>query len=101
MSVPVNPLDRFRSYAYHHILVAAGSTEAIRAFTTGEGEVLKNLKLGQTAGGQGSEYYLVFDTRKNVIHRRNIQTSTYLHTNLECCLKHLTAENLRRFKFDC
>jgi len=65
MSVPVNPLDRFRSYAYHHILVAAGSTEAIRAFTTGEGEVLKNLKLGQTAGGQGSEYYLVFDTRKN------------------------------------
>ena len=62
MSVPVNPLDRFRSYAYHHILVAANSTESIRAMMDSDGESLKGLKLGEKAPGG---YVVVCDTRKN------------------------------------
>ena len=62
MSVPVNPLDRFRSHSYHHILVAASSTEAVRSMMDSGGESLKGLKLGEIAPGG---YVVICDTRKN------------------------------------
>ena len=65
MSKPANPLDKFRSYAYHHIVVATESTESIRDLVSAESTGFKNLKLGQKGGSDGSPYYLVFDTRKN------------------------------------
>lgn len=70
MSTPVNPLDKFRSYSYHHILLMAGSTEAIRKLTSNElsGNDLSDytgLKLGVAAGDENSPYYMVCDTRKN------------------------------------
>lgn len=71
MSTPANPLDRFRSYAYHHILMISNSTEAFRNFlnpTVGDssGSSLSNLKLGEkniVSGNSG--FYVICDTRKN------------------------------------
>ena len=74
MSNPVNPLDRFRSYSYHHILLVTNSTEAIRLLTNPslsdgeEQEILSTIKLGERIPVKGSEnsgYYMICDTRKN------------------------------------
>lgn len=65
MSTPTNPLDRFRSYAYHHIMLATESTEAIRELLKGGEAAFTDLRLGKPAGNATSPYYLVFDTRKN------------------------------------
>jgi hypothetical protein len=62
MSTPVNPLDKFRSYAYHHILIAASNTESLRSFLNGKAESVSNLKLGQKSK---DGYYVICDTRKN------------------------------------
>ena len=65
-----NPLDKYRSYAYHHVLVVANSTEAIRPLAN-PGVTLdqdlafyKDLKLGEPAGQENAPYFLVCDTRK-------------------------------------
>lgn len=74
MSIPANPLDRFRSYAYHHILLVSNSTEAIRLLTdptlTGDQEqqILSTIKLGERIPVNSSEtsgYFMICDTRKN------------------------------------
>ena len=65
-----NPLDKYRSYAYHHILVVAGSTEAIRPLADPSVTLdqdlafYKDIKLGEPAGAENAPYYLVCDTRK-------------------------------------
>lgn len=73
MSNPVNPLDKFRSYAYHHVLVAASSTEAVRTLTdvtlSNEQQFaqLQNLELGKKkmVPNSSSGYYMICDTRHN------------------------------------
>ena len=72
MSTPVNPLDRFRSYSYHHILMVSTNTESIRAIVNpetmpqGEQDVLSKLSLGNpiSIGNGNSTAYLLCDTRK-------------------------------------
>ena len=65
-----NPLDKYRSYAYHHILVVAGSTESIRPLADPSTSLdqdmafYKDIKLGEPAGAENAPYYLVCDTRK-------------------------------------
>lgn len=65
-----NPLDKYRSYAYHHILVMASSTEAIRPLADPKVTLdqdlafYKDLKLGEPSGSENAPYYLVCDTRK-------------------------------------
>lgn len=63
MSIPINPLDKFQSHAYHFILLAANNTESLRKLSDGRG-LLSNVataKLGDDIGG-GS--FLICDTRR-------------------------------------
>lgn len=74
MSLPANPLDKFRSYAYHHILIAADSTEAMRALTDPtlssdqQQDLFADLKLGEKIPVNGSAtagFFVICDTRQN------------------------------------
>lgn len=69
MSKPLNPLDKFRSFSYHHILVVANSTEAIRQLSDPtlsvqqSWDMFNGMKLGE-AKNPSAPYFLVCDTRK-------------------------------------
>ena len=72
MSIPANPLDRFRSYAYHHILLIANSTEVFRNFvnppasdTEAGSSSLSGLKIGEKNMVGNAGFYVICDTRKN------------------------------------
>lgn len=57
MSYPINPLDTYQSYSYHHFLIASNNTEVLRQIE--EQEIpfnsLARLKHGETVdGGEGS-----------------------------------------------
>lgn len=73
MSIPVNPLDKFRSYAYHHILIAADSTEAMRFLTDPamsdmqQQDLFSNLQLGKRCpiNGSSAGFFMICDTRQN------------------------------------
>lgn len=58
---PANPLDKFNSYSYHHILYAADSTEGIAAIQDGTPPL--ESQIDQPIGG--SNAYVVIDTRRN------------------------------------
>lgn len=68
-----NPLDKYRSYAYHHILLVANTTEGIK-------NVSNNNLLSKIAGKKLGEeidsgVYLIVDTRKTS--EFQIETLTY------------------------
>lgn len=70
-----NPLDKFQSYAFHHILMVAGTTEALRSIQTndinGSFDTAKfeNLSLTKplegTATNGSSGVFVICDSRKN------------------------------------
>ena len=73
MSEPRNPLDKYRSYSYHHILMVSNSTESLRGFTTvnvdGDRslENITNTGIGQAIpnpGGATGDAFLLIDTRR-------------------------------------
>lgn len=86
MSTPPNPLDRFRSHSYHHILLVANSTEAMRLLTdptlssNQEQEILSSIKLGKkitvNGAGKDSGFFMICDTRKNSFFSINEVTYT-------------------------
>ena len=70
MSTPPNILDKYRSHSFHHILIAANNTEAIRKFinpsNAGSSNFLSsivNKQLGEELT-PGSGAYLITDTRR-------------------------------------
>lgn len=73
MSIPENPLDKFRSYSYHHILLASNSTEAMRGLiypsndgVYQESTILNNVKLGEKINiSDNATAYMLCDTRFN------------------------------------
>jgi hypothetical protein len=75
MSFPQNPLDKYRSYSTHHILVVAATTETIRVLTTKLSDnqdtqflnIISNAKLGEPISsglGNKMDAYLILDSRK-------------------------------------
>ena len=71
MSDPINPLDKFQSYSYHWILLAANNTEIIRQFINpsivGQPNLMSfvaGAKLGDEIGPNNSGAFLICDTRK-------------------------------------
>ncbi|MEM2159677.1 MAG: hypothetical protein QXN55_01830 [Candidatus Nitrosotenuis sp.] len=77
MGFPLNPLDKYRTYAFHHILLVSNSSESIRKFLGQDSkekggkkksflEKLVGGKIGQNIApsDEGGEVYLLIDTRK-------------------------------------
>ena len=71
MSKPLNPLDKYRTYSYHHILLISNSTEGIRAFSSPQNnpdETLVNItntQVGEAINGTNfPNTYLLIDTRR-------------------------------------
>lgn len=75
MSTPFNPLDKYRGFSTHHIMVVAHTTETIRALTTKTStyedsnflDKVSEARLGEPikVGTDGNyEAYLLIDSRK-------------------------------------
>jgi len=68
MSTPENPLDKYRSYSFHHILIVANTTEALANYCNPQGSNAANFLgdvLNKNLGEELSkDVYLVVDTRK-------------------------------------
>lgn len=60
-----NPLDNFRSYSYHHILVVGNNSEGIRQLTeNGNSGFLSKVSGAQLGEDIGNNVFLLVDTRK-------------------------------------
>jgi hypothetical protein len=66
-----NPLDNFRTYSYHFIITAGSSTESLRSLIGKDDNNVSPLlarvhdvELGQRLNIDGSDAYLVLDTRR-------------------------------------
>jgi len=73
MSYPINPLDDYRSYSYHTILLVANTTEALTPFTSSDPandstalSAITNTAQGNAvnAGSSTGEALLVLDSRR-------------------------------------
>lgn len=73
MSYPLNPLDKYRGFSTHHIMVVAHTTETLRALTAKKSEdsnfldAVSEARLGEPikVGTDGNyEAYLLIDSRK-------------------------------------
>lgn len=64
MSTPINPLDHFQSYSYHHFLIAANNTEALRQIedSTISFASLAGLKHGETVPSQKGSVVMVLNS---------------------------------------
>lgn len=73
MSYPLNPLDDFRSYSYHNILLVSNTTEGLRPFLSSRDSTDKDALSAITStphgekvnfGDSSSGTYLVIDSRR-------------------------------------
>lgn len=78
MSFPVNPMDKFRSVSYQHVLLIANNTEIVRKFLDSNNDDINltditNVSLGEAVKPSSSDsssssdpgMFVVIDTRKN------------------------------------
>lgn len=73
MSFPRNPLDKYRSYSYHNILLVANNTESLRPFLSSDPALdavamtaIQSTKQGEAivVPGASSSAFLVLDSRR-------------------------------------
>jgi hypothetical protein len=64
MSTPLNPLDIYQSYSYHHFLIAANNTEVLRRIEDDSisFSALSGLKHGESIAGQDGSVVMVLNS---------------------------------------
>lgn len=99
MSIPVNPLDKYRSHSIHYILTVASNSEAFRPYLapsqpdgTGFLSNVTGKKLGDDIGGG---VYLLVDSRKtSEFSIANVTFTTLVNASGEYAGQTLTNEGL-------
>ena len=85
MSSPPNPLDKYQSYSYHHFLIAANSTEALRQLETGalSFRSLSGMSNGDVIDGKFGKVVMIINTMVDSKYVIDSFEYTNLYMNVE------------------